>query len=529
MSSNWLDSADPASAWSCHAWSEFAGWPERERERMLVILPVHGLADHGLGLALDAEEVVGTAVLRLAGGLAGNGVTLRILPPLRLVLAPYPSTFFGVDPETAHALIHEIAGSVHAAGFRRLVFFNTSPWMTSLLDAAALDVRAALNLTTVVLNLGGLGLDFHPTAATRAATQAVAASLLGTNPAPSRHTADIRDPEFRPVQHRRPAPVPFDASIDGSSRLEDAARHCARLLREISARGGDGPTAAVDDSSASMVAEPTVPPWPLHRRFYLPALTAGEIEDLPDKASALVILPLGAIEQHGHHLPVGVDAMLGQIWLAHTLPRLPEGAPVFVAPSIAYGKSNEHAGFAGTVSLSAGTLRRMLLASARQLHALGFRQLAVLNTHGGNSAVLEYTLREIQVGLDMRAGVLRHAYVPEQTAQEAAHGFHAGEWETALMLAATPELVHMDRAICEYPASIDDPGELRLHNAAAVLAWMTRDISQSGVMGNAPAATAENGRRWLEEGSAALAARINALLALGPPRSTPPDGQTAST
>ena len=81
------------------------------------------------------------------------------------------------------------------------------------------------------------------------------------------------------------------------------------------------------------------------------------------------------------------------------------------------------------------------------------------------------------------------------------------------MLAGAPEWVRMDRAVCEYPAQLDAPGGLRPEGGAAVFAWKSADISKSGVMGDATRATAEKGGRWLDEASAALARKIEALLA----------------
>jgi len=188
---------------------------------------------------------------------------------------------------------------------------------------------------------------------------------------------------------------------------------------------------------------------------------------------------------------------------------------VYVAPPLTYGKSNEHATFTGTLSLSAATFRRVLLATATQLKALGFSQLAVLNTHGGNSPIIVYTLREIQTTLGMRAGLLGWPYKPDLSPQEATYGFHAGEWETSLMLTVADELVAMPKAVCEYPARLSDPGELRPEDAPAIFSWATEDVSHSGVMGDATAATLEKGRRWLEAGSAAVARRIEELLETG--------------
>jgi creatinine amidohydrolase len=187
-------------------------------------------------------------------------------------------------------------------------------------------------------------------------------------------------------------------------------------------------------------------------------------------------------------------------------------APVWVLPPVHFGKSNEHLGFPGTVSVSTTTLRGVIAAVARQVHSLGFRQLAIFNTHGGNTAVLIYTLRELQVSLGLRLGMLQNPYRPALSPDEATFGFHAGDWETSLMLAAAPETVRMDHAVNELPARLADPGELRPEAATATFAWMSRDISQSGVMGDATAATPAKGQRWLAESSRSLADRIIQLV-----------------
>jgi creatinine amidohydrolase len=249
-------------------------------------------------------------------------------------------------------------------------------------------------------------------------------------------------------------------------------------------------------------------PFPAYRARYLPAMTSAQIETLPQRASAVVVLPTGSIEQHGPHLPVGVDSVLGQAWLGAALAHVPATIGVYVAPPITYAVSDEHTGFAGTVSIGPKLFHRLVLASARQIKALGFRTLAVLNTHGGNSPTLVATLREIQSSLEMNACMIAPAWKPPVDAQEAAYGFHAGRVETAWMLALAPHLVHMDRATTEYPARIDDPGTLRPERAPATFSWATADVSRSGVMGDARAATVEEGREWFDAGAHSLAAQI---------------------
>jgi len=248
--------------------------------------------------------------------------------------------------------------------------------------------------------------------------------------------------------------------------------------------------------------------FPDYRGRYLPAMTPGRIRALPDKAWAPVILATGAIEQHGPHMPVAVDALMGQVWLCLALARLPAGASCYVAPPITIGKSNEHTGFPGTLMISRDTLRSQVLAVARQVHAWGFRSLAVINTHGGNVPVIVPTLREIRALYGMRAAILPSAPVPGLSAQEAAFGIHAGEVETSWMLAAAGQLVDMSRAVCEYPARLTDPGEVRPVSSPALQAWASRDVSGTGIMGDAAAATAEKGERWLELGASAYALAI---------------------
>lgn len=255
--------------------------------------------------------------------------------------------------------------------------------------------------------------------------------------------------------------------------------------------------------------------FPAYRDRYLPAMTAARIRALPDKSWAPVILTTGAIEQHGPHMPVAVDALMGQVWLCLALSRLPAGAACYVAPPITIGKSNEHTGFPGTLMISRDTLRSQILAIARQVHAWGFRSLAVINTHGGNVPVLVPTLREVRALFGMRAAVLPSAAATGICAQEAAFGIHAGEVETSWILAAAARLTDMSKAVCEYPAQMGDPGEVRPVAAPALQAWASRDLSKSGIMGDASAATASKGERWLEQGADCYAAAIAEICRAG--------------
>jgi len=142
------------------------------------------------------------------------------------------------------------------------------------------------------------------------------------------------------------------------------------------------------------------------------AFNRRALEAMPRKERALVIIPTGAIEQHGPHLPVGVDAILGQAWLNALLPKLSADLPVYIAPPVTYGKSNEHVGFPGTVYVSAKSLRPRPARDCDSTQALGFRQLA-LSTRTEATAPCSCTRCANPNHVGLRAGMLSHAFKPE--------------------------------------------------------------------------------------------------------------------
>lgn len=507
MESPSLANIDPASDWTRFATTAFSA--RIGRSDAPAVLPVFGIADHGLGLPLDVEEVIGSEILRRAcAALRAAGGEPWVLPPLRFGPAPYPSQHFGLDPDTGLDWLREAADGIRRTGFSRLVIVTTSPWHREWIDACALDLHAETGLEVFKLHLGDLGLALHPAApmTERARTQAVGSALLKMQPEPCA-PGEARDAEFRPGCFLQPPPVDAsarDAALDAETWLVATAARCARLLAEAC-----GKPFAIANPPASDAGGV----WRPFARRYLPALTAAGLKKaLPNLKNAVAILPTAAIEQHGPHLPVSVDALLGEGLLAAALAKLPADAPVWVTPPITVGKSVEHRDFAGTLSVSSRTLRALLTAQIEHLQALGFGTVAIWNTHGGNSAVITCTIRELQSRTSLRIGRLESGFKPELDAQEAAFGFHAGHWETALMLALAPELVDMSAAVSDYPARIDDPGELRPERGAITRAWMTAELSPTGVMGDARAATKEQGQTWVEATATALAARLMALV-----------------
>jgi creatinine amidohydrolase len=239
-----------------------------------------------------------------------------------------------------------------------------------------------------------------------------------------------------------------------------------------------------------------------------------QVEALP-KGETLLVLPTAAIEQHGHHLPLATDTLINNLLLGKALEKLPANAPVFALEPVCYGKSNEHLGFPGTMSVSATTFMAVVRDIGASVAASGFRKLALYNTHGGNSSLVDVLARDLRAEFGLRtfalygSGGVRYEGV---SAQERAYGFHAGEIETALLLSATPELVDESAYTVNYIADIEKPEVLLPENAAATFAWLTRDIAVSGVMGDPRPATAENGERWTEQAAERIAQALEAML-----------------
>ena len=219
--------AEPTTFWPWLPWADFSRLPDKDE--VLVIVPIAGFADWGLGRPFDAEETVLMPVLAEAVRRRSEKVRLLVVPPLRFVAGPGPRTAFAVDAPTAIAFINEVCASVKEAGFRRIVLFNASPWNEEIVDAAARDLRIERNLQMFCVNLSALGLDFRPDRAkSRANLQALLTSLLGREPEGTSNLIGSTTPASDAL--------PAQAVPDGTTVLVDASIHLASLLEEIAAR-----------------------------------------------------------------------------------------------------------------------------------------------------------------------------------------------------------------------------------------------------------------------------------------------------
>jgi creatinine amidohydrolase len=247
-------------------------------------------------------------------------------------------------------------------------------------------------------------------------------------------------------------------------------------------------------------------------------LTWKQVDALP-RDKTLLVLPTAAIEQHGHHLPLATDTLINNLLLGIALALAAPEMHIYALPPVCYGKSNEHIGFPGTLSVSAQTFLAVVRDLGASIAAGGFKKLVLYNTHGGNTSLVDVLARDLRAEFGLRTFSLLGspgAAFEGVSQQERTYGFHAGEIETAYLLHATPTLVHPEEYSANYIARVDNPELLKPEGSAANFAWLTQDIAPSGVLGDPTAATAENGERWANEAAAGIAEILAAMYNFEP-------------
>jgi len=222
-----------------------------------------------------------------------------------------------------------------------------------------------------------------------------------------------------------------------------------------------------------------------------PALTRALRPD------SVLVLPVGAIEQHGPHLPLSTDLLIAQSLAEAAVGERGEDLDLWLLPPLAYTKSNEHAWAAGTVWLSPQTLLAVLHDLGRSLARTPATRLAFLNGHGGNSALLQVALRELRLAYGLRTFLLHPGTPPDQGGAspvgELGMGVHAGTDETSVVLHLRPDLVDLALAERHVPEHLAANRYVRFGGPVA-FGWLSDDFGPSGVIGDPTAASAERGR-----------------------------------
>lgn len=241
-------------------------------------------------------------------------------------------------------------------------------------------------------------------------------------------------------------------------------------------------------------------------------------------AQTIAILPVAATEQHGPHLPLNVDSALIDGVVAAALPHIAADVPALFLPTQTTGLSPEHAAFAGTLSLRAETTIRLWTELAESVSASGVKKLVLLNSHGGQVGLMDVVARDLRARLAMLVYSVNWFGLPLRasdgsdvnslfSAHEHRFGIHAGEIETSMMLALSPELVHMDLAQNFASTSEDRSKAFAIlgNGKSAKLGWQMQDYNAAGAVGNAAAATAEKGHAVLDAAGRGLAQLLGEL------------------
>jgi creatinine amidohydrolase len=221
----------------------------------------------------------------------------------------------------------------------------------------------------------------------------------------------------------------------------------------------------------------------------------------------IAVLPVAAVEQHGPHLPLGVDSYIAQAYLSRVHEIVPDDLPVTFLPVQKLGQSDEHIAYPGTLSLSAETVIRTYTEIGESLHRAGLRKLVIVTSHGGNVSAMDLVARDLRVRrrmLVVTAAWHRFGYPPGTFDRaEQRHGIHAGDIETSLMLAGHTDTVRMDRATNAVAATVGMAEDFKWLSAFRPVGfgWMTQDLHGSGALGDAALATAAKGEAALRHGA----------------------------
>lgn len=232
-----------------------------------------------------------------------------------------------------------------------------------------------------------------------------------------------------------------------------------------------------------------------------------------DPTGTVAVLPMGATEQHGPHLPLGVDTCLVDGIVAAALPLLPADLPVLFLPTQSIGLSPEHARFAGTLSLSADTLMRLWKDIGAGVARSGVKKLVLFNAHGGHVGAMDVVARELRESHDLIVYSVSWFNLPLDDANarfdadEHRFGVHAGDIETSMMLALHPPLVRMAAARNFGSASRQRAAAYPIlgNGRSAKFGWAMQDYNAEGAAGNAAAATADKGRAVVNAAALQLA------------------------
>jgi creatinine amidohydrolase/Fe(II)-dependent formamide hydrolase-like protein len=219
------------------------------------------------------------------------------------------------------------------------------------------------------------------------------------------------------------------------------------------------------------------------------------------KATSILCLPLGAVEQHGPHLPLNTDIVVAEDITRTLIARLGEEFDLWQLPTLPIGLSREHDWAPGTLSLSIATFAALIKEVAREItRALPARNLAFINGHGGNRGILENLLRELASELPLNACVIHPLALCGSPSGPHTPDVHGGAGETSLMLALAPDRVCSELITRAAPPAHPGTVAALVFDPGVSFPWRTDDprLAQTGIIGDPRAASAERGGAMIE-------------------------------
>ena len=219
------------------------------------------------------------------------------------------------------------------------------------------------------------------------------------------------------------------------------------------------------------------------------------------RPSSVLCLPMGAMEQHGPHLPLNTDCVIAEALTRRIVERWGDKHDLWQLPAMPVGLSREHAWAPGTLSLTVSGMTAYLRDLGREIvRALPARNLLIVNGHGGNRGILEALTREISADFGLNIATLHLGAMMSPVADAGVPEIHAGRDETSVMLALAPELVRRER-IGNLKAPPDgDAVRAAVLDPAATWPWSSGDprIADLGVIGDPAQASVEHGQAIAE-------------------------------